>query len=188
MLKSSAFDSTGKKLEDIGIRPARESDLDAIWDIFHFHLAAGETYSFEAHTPKSVCEQYWLGQEVTCFVAVDKAGCVLGMYRLVPNQPGRGAHVANASYMVSDAAQGKGVGYLMGKHSLDEARRLGYLAMQFNYVVSTNQPAVALWQKLGFSIVGRLPKAYRHQRLGFVDALVMYQLLSDPDSWPGRAA
>lgn len=176
----------GITLEDIIIRLAQETDLDAIWDIFHFHLAAGETYPFDAHTPKSACEDYWLGPSVTGFVAVDAAGVVLGMYRILPNQAGRGAHVANASYMVAEAAQGRGLGYLMGQHSLVEARRLGFLAMQFNYVVSTNAPAVALWQKLGFSIVGTLPKAYRHERLGYVDALVMYQLLSDPDTWPGR--
>jgi L-amino acid N-acyltransferase YncA len=167
-------------LEEISIRRAQQEDLDAIWDIFHVHLATGETYSFEAHTPKSVCEEYWLGPNVDSFVAVGQAGRVLGMYRIVPNQPGRGAHVANASYMVSESAQGKGLGYLMGQHSLAEARRLGYLAMQFNYVISTNQPAVELWQKLGFSIVGTLPKAYRHERLGYVDALVMYQLLGEP--------
>lgn len=164
----------------MSIRRATEEDLDAIWDIFRAHLETGETYSFEAHTPKSVCDEYWLGPNVDSFVAVDRAGRVLGMYRIVPNQPGRGAHVANASYMVSGAAQGQGIGYLMGRHSLAEARRLGYLAMQFNYVVSTNLPAVALWRKLGFSIVGTLPGAYRHERLGYVDALVMYQKLGEP--------
>jgi L-amino acid N-acyltransferase YncA len=175
-------------LEDIRIRPAQQEDIDAIWDIFHFYLAAGETYPFDAHTPKSACEDYWLGPNVVSFVAVAGDGRVLGMYRLVPNQVGRGAHVANASYMVADAAQGRGVGFLMGQHSLVEARRLGFLAMQFNYVISTNQPAVALWQKLGFSVVGTLPKAYLHERLGYVDALVMYQLLSDPDNWPEARA
>jgi L-amino acid N-acyltransferase YncA len=173
-------------LEDISIRPARQDDLDAMWDIFRAHLAAGETYSFDAHTPKSVCEDYWLGPNVSSYVAVDQAGRLLGMYRMLPNQPGRGAHVANASYMVDESAQGRGIGFLMGEHSLAEARRLGYLAMQFNYVVSTNQPAVALWRKLGFAVVGTLPKAYLHERLGYVDALVMFQLLSDPETWPGR--
>jgi ribosomal protein S18 acetylase RimI-like enzyme len=86
--------------------------------------------------------------------------------------------------MVSPSAQGAGVGRMLGEHSLLEARRLGYLAMQFNYVVSTNTAAVRLWKKLGFSIVGTLPKAYRHKRLGYVDAYVMYQLLQDPDHWP----
>lgn len=188
MLESAAFNIVGTNLEAITIRPAQLEDLDAIWEIFHFHLTAGETYPFEAHTPKSACEEYWLGPNVNCFVAQDKTGRVLGMYRVVANQAGRGAHVANASYMVSDAAQGRGIGYLMGKHSLDTARELGFLAMQFNYVVSTNQPAVALWQKLGFSIAGTLPKAYRHEQLGYVDALVMYQLLSDPATWPGKEA
>jgi L-amino acid N-acyltransferase YncA len=171
-------------LADISIRPAQPEDLDEIWDIFRVHLAAGETYPFDAHTPKSVCEEYWLGQNVDSYVAVDHEGRVLGMYRILPNQVGRGAHVANASYMVSDAEQGRGIGFLMGEHSLVEARRLGYLAMQFNFVVSTNQPAVALWRKLGFEVAGTLPKAYLHERLGYVDALVMYQLLSDPSTWP----
>lgn len=185
MLESPAFELTGHTLADIIIRPARETDLDAIWDIFHFHLAAGETYPYDAHTPRSACEDYWMGPTVTSFVACDQVGQVLGMYRILANQAGRGAHVANASYMVAETAQGRGLGYLMGQHSLIEARRLGFLAMQFNYVVSTNAAAVALWQKLGFSIVGTLPKAYRHERLGYVDALVMYQMLSAADSWPG---
>jgi ribosomal protein S18 acetylase RimI-like enzyme len=89
--------------------------------------------------------------------------------------------------MVSASAQGMGIGRMLGEHSLDEARRQGYLAMQFNFVVSTNTPAVRLWKQLGFSIVGTLPKAYRHRRLGYVDAYVMYQLLQDPDSWPDPA-
>jgi L-amino acid N-acyltransferase YncA len=168
-------------LQEISIRRAGQGDRDPVWDIFRAVITTGETYSFEANTPKSVSDDYWFGPDVDSFVAVDGAGRVLGMYRIVPNQPGRGAHVANASYMVSGTAQGKGVGYRMGRHSLDEARRLGYLAMQFNYVVSTNTAAVALWQKLGFSIAGTLPKAYRHARLGLVDALVMFKLLGDPE-------
>jgi ribosomal protein S18 acetylase RimI-like enzyme len=87
--------------------------------------------------------------------------------------------------VVDETAQGRGIGFLMGEHSLVEARRLGYLAMQFNYVISTNSAAVILWKKLGFAIVGTLPRAYRHRRLGYVDAYVMYQLLSDPNGWPG---
>jgi ribosomal protein S18 acetylase RimI-like enzyme len=87
--------------------------------------------------------------------------------------------------MVSPEAQGVGIGKMLGQHSLDEARRQGYLAMQFNDVVSTNLAAVMLWKKLGFSVVGTLPKAFRHQRLGYVDAYVMYQLLSDPNDWSG---
>lgn len=174
-------------MNDILIRPATEADFDAMWDIFHTHVAAGETYPFAPDTSKEACHDYWFGARVVANVAVTGRERLLGMYRLVPNQVGRGAHVANASYMVSPAAQGVGVGLLLGQHSLDEARRLGYLAMQFNLVVSTNLGAIVLWKKIGFSIVGTLPKAFRHARLGFVDAHVMYRLLDDPAAWPPAA-
>jgi len=170
-------------VKDIQIRPATSADFEAIWAIFQSHLAAGETYPFDLDTSREAAHAYWLGAGVTTRLAV-LGERVLGMYRLVPNQVGRGGHVANGSYMVGPAAQGVGVGRLLGEHSLHEARRLGYLAMQFNYVVSTNTAAVMLWKKLGFSIVGTLPKAFRHKRLGYVDAYVMYQLLQDPDHWP----
>lgn len=171
-------------MRDIEIRPAVEADFEAIWTIFCAHVVAGETYVFTTATSREAGHHYWLGQGVHSFVAVSAAGRVLGMYRLVPNQAGRGHHVANASYMVSPSAQGAGIGRLMGEHSLNEARSLGFLAMQFNHVVSTNAAAIGLWKKLGFSIVGTLPKAFRHKRLGYVDAYVMYQLLQDPDHWP----
>jgi L-amino acid N-acyltransferase YncA len=162
-------------LSDIQLRPVTPTDLDALWEIFHAHVAAGETYPFDTDTPRRVCDAYWLGEGIASFVAVDGTGRVLGMYKLVANQAGRGSHVANASYMVSPAAQGMGVGRLLGEHSIVQARHLRYLAMQFNYVVSTNTAAVALWQKLGFAIVGTLPQAYRHARLGLVDAYVMFR-------------
>ena len=171
-------------MRDIEIRPAAEADFEAIWTIFCAHIAAGESYVFTTATSREAGHHYWLGQGVRSFVAVSAAGRVLGMYRLVPNQVGRGHHVANASYMVSPSAQGAGIGRLMGEHSLVEARSHGYLAIQFNHVVSTNAAAIGLWKKLGFSIVGTLPKAFRHKRLGYVDAYVMYQLLQDPDHWP----
>lgn len=171
-------------MKDIQIRPADELDFDAMWSIFCAHVRAGETYPFTTDTSREAGHAYWLGPGVTAFVAVSASARLLGMYRMAPNQAGRGHHVANASYMVSPAAQGAGVGRLLGEHSLREARRQGFLAMQFNYVVSTNTSAVRLWKKLGFSIVGTLPKAFRHRRLGYVDAYVMYQLLQDPDHWP----
>jgi len=170
-------------VKDIHIRPATSADFDAMWHIFSAHVAAGETYPFGPEVTREAAQLYWLGHGVTSRVAT-LGERVLGMYRVVPNQLGRGRHVANASYMVSPAAQGVGVGRLLGEHSLLEARSQGYLAMQFNYVVSTNAAAVMLWKKLGFSIVGTLPKAFRHKRLGYVDAYVMYQLLQDPDHWP----
>lgn len=170
-------------MKDIQIRPATSADIDAMWTIFSAHVSAGETYPFELEATREAVQAYWFGHGATCRVAA-LGERVLGMYRVVPNQLGRGRHVANASYMVSPAAQGVGIGRLLGEHSLVEARSQGFLAMQFNYVVSTNSAAVMLWKKLGFSIVGTLPKAFRHKRLGHVDAYVMYQLLQDPDHWP----
>ena len=170
-------------MKDIQIRPATSADFDAMWTIFSAHVNAGETYPFEPDTTREAAQAYWFGNGATCRVAT-LGERVLGMYRVLPNRVGRGRHVANASYMVSPAAQGVGVGRLLGEHSMLEARSQGFLAMQFNYVVSTNAAAVMLWKKLGFSIVGTLPKAFRHKRLGYVDAYVMYQLLQDPDHWP----
>jgi L-amino acid N-acyltransferase YncA len=172
-----------RAVKDIHIRPATSADFDAMWNIFSAHVSAGETYPFGPEVTREAAQMYWFGNGVTSRVAT-LGERVLGMYRVVPNQVGRGRHVANASYMVSPAAQGVGVGRLLGEHSVLEARSQGYLAMQFNYVVSTNAAAVMLWKKLGFSIVGTLPKAFRHKRLGYVDAYVMYRLLQDPDHWP----
>lgn len=169
------------------IRPATEADFEAIWAIFQALIQTGDTYSFDAATSRETCHAYWFGSGVQSFVAVSAAPdapLVLGMYKLIPNQPGHGAHVANASFMVAAAAQGRGLGLLMGRHCLAQARRCAYLALQFNFVVSSNTGALALWQKLGFAIVGTLPSAYRHARLGYLDAYVMYQLLSDPAGWP----
>jgi ribosomal protein S18 acetylase RimI-like enzyme len=171
-------------VKDIQIRPAGDQDFESIWSIFSAHVAAGESYPFTVATTREAGHAYWLGQGVCSFVATTSGSRVLGMYRLLANQVGRGHHVANASYMVNPSAQGAGIGRMLGQHSLDEARRQGYLAMQFNHVVSTNTAAIRLWKKLGFSIVGTLPKAYRHKRLGYVDAYVMYQMLHDPDHWP----
>ncbi len=108
---------------------------------------------------------------------IEEDGHVIGMYKMIPNRIGLGSHVANASFMVDPSAHGRGAGRAMGEHCLDEARKAGYHAMQFNFVVSTNTAGVALWKKLGFEIVGTLPKAFRHSRLGYVDAYVMHRFL-----------
>ena len=171
-------------MKDLQIRPATETDFNSMWSIFQTHVASGETCVHGPATCREDCYEYWFGPSTRSFVALQGQERVLGMYRLMPSQDGRGAHVANAYYMVSAHAQGIGIGHLLGEHSIGEARRLGYLAMQFNYVVSTNSAAIHLWKRLGFSIVGTLPKAYRHRRLGYVDAYVMYQLLEDPARWP----
>jgi len=171
-------------LKEIAIRPATEADFGAMWAIFQELIASGDTFYFAADTSRDDCHAYWFGPGVQSFVAILNQDRLVGMYRLIANQRDRGAHVANASFMVSPAAQGVGVGKLLGADCLERARAQGYLAMQFNYVVSSNMPAVLLWKKLGFSIVGTLPRAYHHQHLGYVDVYVMYQLLEDPSHWP----
>ena len=158
------------------IRPATPGDSAAIWKIFQAVVAPGDTYSFTGETTERDAVLYFLGPNITCFVA-DDDGRVAGMYKLIPNRIGRGAHVSNASFMVDPTAQGKGIGHALGEHCLAEARRQGYEAMQFNFVVSTNTAGVMLWKKLGFKVVGTLPKAFNHARLGKVDAYVMHRFL-----------
>lgn len=158
------------------IRPAKESDADAIWEIFHAVVASGDTYVFAPDMPREEAMAYWFRADTHTYVAENDGG-IVGTYVVKPNQPALGSHVANAAFMVSPAARGLGVGRRMGEHCLEEARRLGFRAMQFNFVVSTNEPAVRLWQQLGFAIIGTLPGAFRHAQLGFVDAYVMFQTL-----------
>jgi ribosomal protein S18 acetylase RimI-like enzyme len=179
------IDFTERALPQLVIRPAAQADAEAMLSIFDTVLAGGDTYPMEADTDRAASHAYWLGPGVRSFVATGADGRVCGMYRLVPNQPGRGAHVANASFIVDPGARGAKLGWRLGQHCLAQARSEGYLAMQFNFVVSTNAAAVHLWQKLGFAIVATLPRAYRHAQLGYVDAYFMYQLLSDPSGWPG---
>ncbi len=160
------------------IRRAIESDFESIWQIFKVVIEPGDTYVFDPNTEREEAFSYWFGAGINTYVA-EELGQVLGMYKLIPNQPDLGSHVANASFMVNPHCHGKGIGRAMGLHCLEEAKKVGYLALQFNFVVSTNQGAVALWKKLGFSIVGTLPKAFNHKQLGYVDAYVMYRFLDE---------
>jgi L-amino acid N-acyltransferase YncA len=164
----------------LSIRKAEESDFDSIWPIFKAVVATGDTYVLSPTTPREDAFRYWFGPGIATYVAEDN-GVIVGMYKLIPNQRDLGSHVANAAFMVSPEIHGRGIGKLLGQHCLKEARRAGYLAMQFNYVVSTNEMAVALWMKLGFSIVGTIPKAFRHEKLGYVDVHIMHRFLHDID-------
>ena len=158
------------------IRPATPDDADAIWAIFHEVVSTGDTYAYAPDTPRDEALRRWVEVPRATYVAVVEAE-VVGTYYLKPNQPGLGAHVCNAGYMVAGRARGRGLGRAMCTHSLSEARRLGYRAMQYNLVVATNEGAVRLWERMGFEVVGRLPEAFHHPERGFVDALVMYRLL-----------
>ena len=160
---------------------------------FYAPVGGGDTYVFAPDTSRAVAIEYFMGPfdsarsrgdrslaqgkpEISSWVA-EIEGEVAGMYKLIPNYRDLGSHVANASFMVDPAAQGKGVGRAMGEHCLAQARQAGYQAMQFNFVVSTNTAGVELWKRLGFSIVGTLPKAFNHAQLGLVDAFVMHRFL-----------
>jgi L-amino acid N-acyltransferase YncA len=158
------------------IRAATEADCDAIWNIFHEIVAAGDTYAFDPKMSREEALAYWLRADTDTYV-LEKDGVVVGTYVLRPNQAGPGSHVANAAFMVALDAQGLGVGRIMAEHCLTEARRMGFRAMQFNFVVSTNMPAIHLWEQLGFKIVGTLPGAFHHPGKGYVDVYVMFRSL-----------
>jgi len=139
-------------------------------------IRAGDTYTLPQSMSRAQALAYWFSDAHEVFVAEDE-GAAAGTYFLHPNQMGGGSHVANCGYITAPAAFGRGVGRAMCMHSLDYAKHRGYRAMQFNFVVSTNDRAVRLWKNCGFEIVGRLPEAFLHPQLGYVEAYVMYRIL-----------
>jgi ribosomal protein S18 acetylase RimI-like enzyme len=158
------------------IRVARPEDAPAIWAILEPIVRAGETYALPRDMTQKEALAYWMGPDRETFVA-EEDGRQLGTYFLRTNQLGGGAHVANCGYMTSPQATGRGIARMMCAHSLERARAKGFRAMQYNFVVSTNERAVRLWQSFGFEIVGTLPNAFAHPNLGYVDALVMFKAL-----------
>ncbi len=160
----------------MNIRLASDEDKSAIWSIIGPIIGAGETYALDANMAEADALAYWVGPDRETFV-VEEDGRILGTYYLRPNQRGGGGHVANCGYMTAAESTGKGVARGMCEHSLAYAKSKGFRAVQFNFVVSTNDRAVRLWESLGFEIVGRLPGAFRHPSLGYVDALVMFRTL-----------
>jgi L-amino acid N-acyltransferase YncA len=158
----------------VTIRRAVDSDRDAIWEIFREVITAGETYPIDPNISREQALAYWFKHNAHVFVA-EQDRQIVGAYTLHPNQAAGGAHVANAAFTVAKSVRGRGIGRALGEHCLKEARRLGFRAMQFNFVVSTNELAVKLWQDLGMRIVGTLPGAFRHPARGYVDVYVMYQ-------------
>ncbi|MBP2238634.1 L-amino acid N-acyltransferase YncA [Sinorhizobium kostiense] len=158
------------------IRPASSADAPAVWSIIEPVIRAGETYTLDRNLSRAEAVAYWMAADKEVFVA-EEAGAILGTYYMRPNQPGGGRHVCNCGYVTAPDSTGRGVARRMCEHSIITARAHGYRAMQFNFVVSTNRPAISLWQKMGFDVVGTLPGAFSHPTQGYVDALVMYQAL-----------
>jgi ribosomal protein S18 acetylase RimI-like enzyme len=172
--------SDGLSIPNLKIRHAHTEDWPAIWAIFREVIAGGDSFAYEPDTDeptaRSLWSSLWSMPPATAYVA-EVGGRIAGSYYIRPNQPGLGSHVANAGFMVSREFGGHGIGRAMGEHAILEAKRAGYLAMQFNYVVSTNERAVKLWRSLGFEVIGTIPKGFRHCRLGLVDVLIMHQVL-----------
>jgi GNAT superfamily N-acetyltransferase len=158
------------------LREIGAGEFTQVWPFFKTIIAAGDTYIYPPSMEFEHARAMWTTLPARCFIA-ERSGQVVGCYRLAPNQPGLGDHVANGSYMVAPSARGQGVASAMCEHSLDQARRAGFTAMQFNCVVSTNAVAVRLWQRHGFQIVGQVPGAFRHAQLGATDIYVMHRTL-----------
>jgi ribosomal protein S18 acetylase RimI-like enzyme len=161
----------------ITIRAATEADWPAIWAMFQAVAAGGDVFAYDETTSEDTARKLWFEPPSVCFAA-EWEDAFAGTYFLRPNQPGRGSHVANGGYMVSPTARGRGVASTMCGHSIEAARRLGFRAIQFNFVIASNTAALRVWEKHGFVVVGRLPGAFRHRELGFVDALVLFRTLS----------
>ncbi|TRX50460.1 GNAT family N-acetyltransferase [Fulvivirga sp. M361] len=159
------------------IRKANVSDYESVWRIFIQVIKAGDTYVFPPDTDKRDLSKYWFTPDMETYVVEDQ-GEIIGTYFIKPNQPGLGSHIANCGYMVSPDAQGKGIGKLLCKHSIKRSKELGFKAMQFNLVVSTNQAAIKLWEKYGFKIIGTIPNGFNHLTLGYVDFHIMYRSLN----------
>ncbi len=177
----------------IEIRKATEKDREEVWEIIESVIAGGDSYPFYPDTSQEKMLDWWFSKEKETYVAVwsvlpaaagglikadsDLNNKIVGTFFLKANQPDLGGHIANAGYMVAREAKGMRVGRTMGEFSLAEAKRLGYQAMQFNFVVKSNTVAVHLWQNLGFEIIGEIPEAFQHKENGLTNALIMYRKL-----------
>ena len=161
----------------IHIRPSQATDADQIWEILAPIIKKGDAFTYAPSATKTDMLDYWLATNKHTYTALIGEQ-VVGTFFIQDNQPGLGAHVANAGYATAPNFYGRGIAREMCRFSLEEAGRLGYLAMQFNIVVKTNVRAVALWQQMGFAIIGEIPDAFQHQQLGLVNAYIMYRKLT----------
>jgi GNAT superfamily N-acetyltransferase len=159
----------------MNIRPAEPEDWPRIWPFFARIVAAGETYAYPEDLTEETARPLWMEAPPSQVVVAVEADAALGSAKMGPNRPGRGAHIATASFMVDPDQQGRGVGRALGEYAVDWARRSGYRGMQFNAVVETNTAAVRLWQALGFEILTTVPEAFDHARHGLVGLHIMYQ-------------
>lgn len=160
----------------IEIRKYREEDIEEMWQIIKFVISGGDSYTYAPGSEREDILADWRSPEKHVYVAVLENKIAATFY-IKPNQPGLGAHIANGSYMVAPEARGKSIGRKIGEFSIEEAKRLGFHAMQFNFVVKSNEKAVKLWLSLGFEIIGEIPEAFQHAENGLTNALIMYRKL-----------
>ena len=161
----------------ISIRQAQPQDAEEIWSLFREVIEEGASYVFDESTTEEEGLQYWMGEGTTTYVAVDTSNRVVGAYVLRRNLPGRGAHIANASYIVAPECRGEGIGRALCADSIAEAQRQRYRGIIFNQVVATNVRAVEAWRMMGFDIIGMAPKAFHHKREGYVNVYIMFKAL-----------
>ena len=164
--------------DEWSISPATDADWPGIWAIFRDVISHGDTYTYAPDFSEQEAKDIWIGKDCHGYV-VKHGDKIVGTFTIRTNKPGFGNHIANAGYMVHKDYRGRGVAQAMCSYSLKEAKKLGYNAMQFNFVVASNVPAVELWQKMGFKIVGTVPKAFRHAKLGLTDVHIMHRFLDD---------
>jgi ribosomal protein S18 acetylase RimI-like enzyme len=160
----------------LAIREIASEEFSLVWPIFRSVVAGGDAFVYPPETTFEDARRFWAAPPTRAFVA-ERDGAAVGSYMLRPNQPGLGDHVANAGYVVAPEARNQGIARALCEHSLKTAAEAGFAAMQFNFVVATNESAVHLWTSCGFETVGRLPGAFRHATLGTVDVLIMYRRL-----------
>lgn len=164
----------GILINDMVIREANIKDLDGVWEIFEIVIKTGDTYVFGADTSKEQLKRIWFAPAMKTFIA-EENNKITGTYFIKPNQVDLGSHIANCGYMVHPEERGKGIGRLLCDHSIQHAHQLGYRAIQFNIVVSSNTAAIELWKKCEFRIIGTIPGGFHHRDLGYVDAFIMFR-------------
>ena len=163
-------------MEKIKITPATSADEERIWALLQPVFSAGDTYAVDPLIDREAAIAYWMEADKTAFI-LRIEGQAVGTYYISPNQPGGGAHICNCGFITAPSARGKGVARRMLDHALIEAKQQGYRAMQFNFVLASNQRALAIWQRNGFATIGRIPQAFLHPKQGYVDALILHRSL-----------
>ena len=163
-------------MEKIKITPATSADEERIWALLQPVFSAGDTYAVDPLIDREDAIAYWMEADKTAFI-LRIEGQAVGTYYIRPNQPGGGAHICNCGFITAPSARGKGVARRMLDHALIEAKQQGYRAMQFNFVLASNQRALAIWQRNGFATIGRIPQAFLHPKQGYVDALILHRSL-----------